>query len=128
MDMKAMNKSKEVIKLSKPITVDELFELMEQNKEMFPGTFKKAKVGKAINFDVYMQILPKVIVKGNTVTVKKFNSSTKVGIGGGPMMDFKAMKQSKDAIKEGGLKSAIQAGPQYFHAVCDNMVELLKDY
>ena len=127
MDLKAMSKTKEVITLNKPLTIDELYDIMEQNKEMFPGSFKKG-FGKSISFDVYMTIWPKIKIKGNTVIVRKYSKSSSVSIGGGPAVDIKAAKQSMGAIKEGGMKGALQAGPQYFNSICDNMVEILKDY
>jgi len=130
MDMKTMQKAVEKYTLREPMTLDELHQLMTTrwNAEM-PGTFKlkKGLFGKSITFDTYMQVQPKVSVKNNIVTCRKFNSSTTVSVGGSPATDIKNMKERLDAAKEGGLKKAALGGVEYFLGVCDAMREILKD-
>ena len=130
MGFKEMSKSVEKYTLSASITIDELYSLMaERWGEGMPGKFKlkKGLFGKRVLFDVYMQIQPRVTVKENVVTVRKTQKSTKVGIGGGPMMDIKDMKQRAAALKEGGIKKAMFGGQEYFNNVCDALREVLKD-
>lgn len=127
MDLKTMQKSSEKFTLRDSITLDELHGLMTQNDAEFPGRFKlkKGLFGKSITFDVVMQTLPKVTVKDNLVTVRRFRSSSTVSVGGMPAMDFKAMSQTSDAIKSGGLGKAVTGGQEYFLSVCDAMRALL---
>jgi len=128
MDMKTMQKTVEKIVLQEPITLEELHELMKQNSENMPGKFKfkKGLFGKSILFDVFMQTQPRITVKENTVTVRRMGNSTSVGVGNMPAMDFKAMKQTAQAVKGGGLGKAVSGGAEYFVSVCDAMVELLQ--
>jgi len=128
MDMKAMKKSVEKIVLKDPITLEELYELMKGNSDKFPGKFKfkKGLFGKSILFDIFMQVQPRVTVKENRVTVRRMGNSTTVGVGNMPAMDFKALKQSAQAVKGGGLGKAVSGGAEYFVSVCDAMVDLLK--
>lgn len=129
MDLKAMGKAVEKYNLSAPMTLDELYELMNQRwAAELPGAYKlkKGLFGKSILFDVYMQVQPKITVKGNLVTCRKMNSQTTVS-SGGLGIDLKASKQYMAAMKEGGLKKAVSGGPEYFHGVCDALREVLKD-
>jgi len=129
MDLKAMGKSVEKYTLNAPMTIEELHDLMNQrwNAEL-PGKFKlkKGLFGKSILFDVYMQVQPRITVKNNLVTCRKMNSQSTMS-SGGMGIDLKASKQYAQAIKEGGVKSAIAGGPQYFHGVCDALREMLAD-
>ena len=128
MDMKTMQKTVEKLTLREPMTIDELRTLLGE-KWTGPGNyqFKKGLFGKSIQFDTIMQIQPRVSIKENVVTIRKIKSSTKVGIGGGPMIDYKDAKQRKDAAKEGGLKAAMFGGHENFQAVCEKIKELLAD-
>jgi len=74
-----------------------------------------------------MQTFPRVTVKNNIVTVRRFNSSTQVSVLGSPSVDIKDMSQRIEAAKEGGLKKAALGGQEYFLEVCDEMREILKD-
>jgi len=130
MDIKTMQKAVEKYTLKDPMTLDELYQLMTMRwGEELPGTFKlkKGLLGKSIQFDVYMQVQPKVTVKDNVVTCRKFTSSTEVSVGGSPGIDIKNMKQRIEAGKEGGIKKAAMGGVEYFLGVCDGMREVLKD-
>ena len=130
MNFKEMAKSVEKYTLTEPITADELFALMsERMTAELPGKFKlkKGLFGKSIAFDVYQQVMPSVSVKGNVVKVQKLQISTGVSIGGGPAIDIKATQQRIAAAKEGGFKSAMFGGHEYFIKVCDALREALAD-
>ena len=124
-ELKEMSKVVEKFTLKDPMTLDELHQFMIQRwtAEM-PGKFKlkKGLFGKRIEFDVYMQILPRVTVKGNVVTVRRQQQSTTVG-----GVDFKDAKQRMAAAKEGGLKKAAMGGMEYFVNVRNAMREVLQD-
>ena len=130
MDIKTMQKAVEKYTLREPMTLDELHQLMTQrwNAEL-PGTFKlkKGLLGKSIQFDVYMQVQPKVTIKDNVVTCRKFTNATEVSVGKSPSIDIKNAKQRIDAAKEGGVKKAALGGVEYFLGVCDAMREVLMD-
>ena len=124
-EIKEMSKTAEKFTLKEPITLDELYQLMTQRwtAEM-PGKFqlKKGLFGKSIKFDLYMQILPVVTVKGNVVTVRRQQQSTTVG-----GVDIKDTKQRMAAAKEGGLKKAALGGAEYFQNIRNAMREVLGD-
>jgi hypothetical protein len=124
-EMKEMSKTVEKFTLRDPMTLDELFELMTRRWTAdMPGKFKlkKGLFGKSIKFDLYMQQLPVVRVKGNVVTVRRQQQSTTVG-----GVDIKDAKQRMAALKEGGLKKAALGGAEYFAGIRDAMREILKD-
>ena len=125
MNLKEMSKIVEKFTLKESMTIDELHQLMtERWTAEMPGKFKlkKGLFGKRIEFDVYMQILPRVSVKGNVVTVRRQQQSTQVG-----GVDFKDAKQRMAAAKEGGLKKAAMGGMEYFVNVRNAMREILQD-
>jgi len=125
MDMKTMSKTVEKFTLREPVTLEDLYALMTQRwTAQLPGNFKlkKGLFGKSIQFDVYMNMQPKVTVKDNVVTVRRWESSTQVN-----GIDFKAATQRIDALGSGGLKKAAFGGLEYFIGVCDAMRELLSD-
>ena len=124
-EIKEMSKVVEKFTLKDPMTLDELYQLMtERWTTQMPGKFKlkKGLLGKRIQFDVYMLMLPVVTVKGNVVTVRRQQQSTKVG-----GVDFKEAKQRMTAAKEGGLKKAAMGGVEYFFNVRNAMREILQD-
>ena len=134
MDMKAMMKASEDYKLREPLTLEELFDIMERNPIGFPGQFtlKKGLFGKAIVFDKFAEVQPWVFVKNKTVQVRKVD--TGVGSSNDPdegiAIDLAAAARDMKAFKEGGFQgvlSGYSAGPIYFHSVCDRMRELLQD-
>ena len=127
MGLKEMSKSVEKFTLREPISLEELHNLMLQGGTEFPGKFKlkKGLFGKSIIFDVLMQIQPRVSVKDNVVTVRKVQSSTKVGVGG-MAVDVKATQQRMQAAKEGGLGKAFTGGIDYFLNVIEAMRGLLQ--
>ena len=127
MDKKDMHKANEKIELSAPMTIEELFELMQQNASAIPGEFKlkKGMMGKKIEFAVYMQTQPVVSIKDKTVKVNRVFNKTSVSVGG-IGGDIKNMKERVAAAKEGGLAKAAFGGQEYFVNVCSAMVELLK--
>ena len=129
MDLKAMSKTVEKYTLREALSYEDLYNVMIQSGVQFPGQFKLSKgiLGKSIVFDVYMQVQPKVTIKDNVVTVRKMSNSSSVSVMGGPAIDIKASKQSKDAMKEGGFMKGITGGGDYFNDVCDLMREVLKD-
>jgi len=130
MDLKTMQKAVEKYTLKESMTIDDLNSLMTQRwTEEMPGKFKlkKGLFGKSIQFDVYMQVLPKVTVKDNVVTCRKMQSSTTVSVGGSSGVDIKNTHQRMEAAKEGGLKKAAFGGVEYFLGVCDAMREILGD-
>ena len=129
MDLKEMNKQKEVFTLREPIELDALFALMQQSGLPWPSNYqlKKGLMGKSIAFEVYMTIEVKISVKNNVVTVAKFTNSTTVSVGGGPAVDFKANKQFREAAKEGGLMAGAMAGVNRFHEIIDLVRQLLQD-
>ena len=130
MDLKEMNKQKEVFTLREPIELDALFTLMQQSGLPWPSNYqlKKGLLGKNIAFEVYMSIAVKISVKNNTVTVAKFTDSTKVSVGGGPGVDYKHQKQMKDAKAEGaGFMEAAMAGVNRFHEIIGLVGQLLQD-
>lgn len=130
MSMEVLTKSVEKITLTEAMTLEQLYDLMTNNQEKLPGKFKlkKGMLGKSINFDVFMQVEPRITVKDNVVTVRRVGKSTEVGIGNMPSMDFKDMKQRFSAVKEGGIKKSVTGGAEYFVGVCNAMVELLAPY
>lgn len=130
MKMDALSKNVEKIELKQAMTLEELYELMMENSEKMPEKFKlkKGLMGKAIEFNVIMQTVPRITVKDNIVTIRRMGKSTQVGIGNMPSLDFKDLKQRAKAVKEGGLGKAISGGADYFVSVCDAMVELLTTY
>ena len=127
MDKKDLYKAKEMITLSAPMTIEELFDFMQQNAAAIPGQFKfkKGLMGKKIEFGVYMQTQPVVTVKDKTVKVTRVFNKTEVSVGG-VGGDIKNMKERMAAAKEGGLAKAAFGGQEYFVNVCAAMVELLK--
>ena len=127
MDKKDLYKAGEKIELSAPMTIEELFDLMQQNSASIPGQFqmKKGLMGKKIEFGVYMQTQPVVSVKDKTVKVTRVFNKTEVSVGG-VGGDIQNMKDRMAAAKEGGLKKAAFGGQEYFVDVCAAMVELLK--
>ena len=130
MDMKELQKAVEKYTLRSPMAIEDLYQLMTErwNAEL-PGAYKlkKGLMGKSIMFDVYMQVQPKVTIKGNVVTCLKTTNSTEVSVLGGPSLDIKNTKERIAAAKEGGLKAAAFGGVEYFLGVCDAMREILKD-
>jgi hypothetical protein len=128
MNINVMKKTVEKIVLREPITLEYLYELMIQTPAKLPGSFKlkKGLMSKSIYFDVFVQEQPRITVKGNTVTVRRMRKKSNVGIGNMPSMDFKAMKQTAQAVKDGGFTKSISGGAEYFVSVCDAMRELLK--
>ena len=127
MDLKSMSKVVEKLVLHDSISLEELHNFMEQTGISFPGKFKlkKGLFGPYIGFDTFMQVQPRIKVKGNTVVIRKINVSTQVGVGG-MSIDIKATQQSIGAVKEGGLGKAISGGQEYFLSVIEKTRELLK--
>lgn len=127
MNMDVMKKSVEKITLKEEMSLDQLYDLMKENQEELPAKFKlkKGLMGKSINFDVFMQTEPRITVKDKVVTIRRMGSSTKVGIGSMPSLDYKDMKQRVKAVKDGGIKKSVTGGAEYFVGVCNAMVELL---
>jgi len=124
---KAKWKNVEKYTLREAMTIEDLFELMKNNWSAdIPGSFKfkKGLFGKSIAFDAFMQVQPKVSVKGNIVTVLRVSNSSGVSVGG---VNIKEMEQRNKAAKEGGFKAAITGGQDYFNNVCTAMRELLSD-
>ena len=130
MDLKTAQKAVEKYTLKEPVTLEALNELMTERwiAEM-PGRFqlKKGLLGSSILFDTYMQVQPKVTVKGNVVTCLKTTNSTEVSVLGSPSMDVKNTKERIAAAKEGGLKAAAFGGVEYFLGVCNALGEILQD-
>ena len=126
-EMKEMLKNPIKIELSAPMTIEELFDLMQQNAAAIPGQFelKKGLMGKTIVFGIYMQEKPVISVKGNTVKITRMTDKTEVkvmGVGG----DIANMKERAAALKEGGLKAMAMGGHEYFYNVRVSIAELLK--
>lgn len=130
MDMKVLQKTVEKIVLKEPISLEKLYELMIENQEKMPGKFKLKKgiIGKSILFDVFMKTQPKITLKENTIIIRRVGNTTSVGVGNMPAMDFKAIKQSVQAVKEGGLSKSVSGGAEYFGNVCNATREILKNY
>jgi len=128
MDMKAMSKSSEKFTLRDPMTLEDINSLLSEKWDG-PGAFKlkKGLFGKSILFDTVMQIQPRLYVKENAIIVRKVSNSVKVGVGSGPMIDYKDAKQRVSALKEGGLKSAAFGGNDNFTSVCEKLREILQD-
>ena len=101
---------------------------MVQNETDFPGRFrlKKGLFGKAIVFDTYMTIQPRISVKDNKVKISVLQQSTSVKVGNMPSIDIKATKQVLQAAKEGGLGKALTGGPEYYNSIADALRELLQ--
>ena len=129
MSFKEMTKTVEKFTLREPISLDELFDLMNGSGIVFPGKFKlkKGLFSKAIVFDLIMQIQPRVKVKDNVVIVRKVRSSTKISVGGMPGVDIKATGQRIQAAQEGGLGKAFTGGADYFLNVVEAMRGLLQN-
>ena len=128
MDMKAVSKSVEKLTLREPMTPEEINSLLLEKWDGF-GKFKLKKgiFGKFIQFDTVMQIQPRLTVKDNAIIVRKISNSTKVGIGGGPMTDYKDTKQRVSALKEGGVSAAAFGGHENFTNVCEKIKEILRE-
>ena len=130
MTMELMSKNVEKIDLKEAMTLDDLYKIMQEHSDDLPGEFKlqKGLLGKSINFKVYMQAEPRVTVKDNTVTVRKMGSKTNDGSGGIPSIDYKNLKQSVKAVKDGGLGKSVTGGAEYFVNICNAMVDILEPY
>lgn len=129
MDINVLKKTTEKITLKDPMTIEELYELMMQNSDKMPGKFKfkKGLLGKSIMFDVFMQNQPRITVKDDLVTIRRMGNKTSVGIGDLPSMDFKAIKEGFEAVKDGGISKVVSGGAEYFVSVCDAMLALLSN-
>ena len=134
MDMKAMMKAAEDYKLREPLTLEELFDIMQTSNIAFPGQFKISKgvFGKAIVFDTFAEVQPRVTVKDKTVKVRKTETNTGSTIPSrdrkeGLRIDLTEAARDIKAMKEGTFTAGLTAGPDYFNAVCDRMRELLQD-
>ena len=127
MDLKAMTKAVEKFTLREELTLEQLYDVMMQSGIQFPSQFKLTKglLGKAIDFEVYMQVLPKVTIKNNVVTVRRTESKSTISVLGSPGVDLKAQKQGREAAKQGGFMKSITGGQDYFNDVCDLMRQAL---
>ena len=128
MTIKEMAKVVEKFELRDPISLDELYNLMTQGGIEFPGKFRKKKgflFGPYIGFDTYMNVQPRVKVKGNRVTIRKINSSAQIGVGR-THIDIKATGQRIQAVKTGGMGKALTGGQEYFFNVIEKVRETLK--
>ena len=136
--MKLMEKTKESIVLREPVSLDGLYNLMEQDKARLPGEFKleKGLLGASIVFDKYMNIGAKVSVKESTVTVSRTeqNKSVSRQQGGKNRMSFNQMSdfvQSTqsviNAVQTGEFGDDLTGGLNYFQSICDAMRELLQN-
>ncbi|MDL2237541.1 hypothetical protein LJC56_06900 [Christensenellaceae bacterium OttesenSCG-928-K19] len=125
--MASFTKNKEVMKLNKAMTLEEIEQILCErlDTEKFQFKLKKGIMGKGIEFETVMQILPRLTVKGDEVRILRVTSKTTVSVGGSPGMDFKAMGQFSNAIKDGGIKGALTGGQSYFESVCDAVREAL---
>ena len=123
MDLKAMTKTTEKFTLREELSLEQLYDVMMQSGIQFPSQFKLAKglLGKAIDFEVYMQVLPKITVKNNVVTVRRTESKSTISVLGSPSVDLKAQRQGRDAAKQGGFMKSITGGQDYFNDICDLM-------
>ena len=120
--------------LKEPMSLDELYDLMTQNKNAFPGNFKlkKGLFGSSIDFDVRMYLQPKINVKNNIVTVKtvqRENNNT-VKVGG---VDLGSLQKGLQTVKEGGLGGLVNSvadslteGENYYQNIVNSMEELLQ--
>ena len=127
MDLNALSASVEKLTLRVAITLEELNSLLLYKWDG-PGKFKfkKGLFGKSIKFDIVMGIQPRVTVKDNIVIIRKTSNSTKVGIGGGPMVNYKSAKQRMSALKDDGLKAATFNGHDNFITICEKITEILR--
>ena len=137
MDMKTMMKAAEDYKLREPLTLEELFDIMQTSNIAFPGQFKitKGVFGKAIVFDTFAEVKPRITVKDKTVKVRKTETNTGSTIPSrereeGLRINLTEAAHDIKTMKEGGfdgLLSGHGSGPEYFNNVCDRMRELLQD-
>ena len=137
MDMIAMTKAAEDYKLREALTLEELFDIMQTSNIAFPGQFKISKglLGKAIVFDTFAEVKPRVTIKDKTVKVRKTETNTGSTIPSrdreeGLRINLTGAARDIKAMKEGGfngLLSGHSSGPEYFNNVCDRMRELLQD-
>ena len=127
--MASVTKNKEVLKLKKAMTLEEIDQILRErlDSEKYKFSLKKGIMGKGIEFETVMQVLPRLTVKGDELRVLRVDSKTTVSFGGGPGMDFKAMGQFSSAVKEGGIKGALSGGQDYFDGVCDAVREALSE-
>ena len=128
MDLKTMSASVEKLTLREPMTLEALNRLLLEKWDG-PGRFKlkKGLFGKSIQFDTVMQLQPRLTVKDSAVIVRKVSNSTRVGFGGGPMIDYKDTKQRVSALKEGSAKAAAFGGHENFERVCEKIKEILRN-
>ena len=131
--MDAIMKSKETLVLREPVSLDELYILMEQSKDRFPGDFKlkKGLFGTSIVFDKHMDFGAKVQVKEDTVILKRkepsnnTNSHKRKSIG--QLVEVAETAQSAiNAVKAGEVSEDLMGGPNYFKSICEAMHELLQ--
>jgi len=131
--IEAMKKSKESLVLREPITLDELYSLMEQGRARFPGDFKlkKGLFGASIVFKRYMDIGAKITTKENTVIVKRteveknVNRNNRMSIS--KMADIVQTTQSViHTVKTGEVSENLMGGANYFKGICEVMHELLQ--
>ena len=137
MDMKTMMKAAEDYKLREPLTLEELFDIMQTSNIVFPGQFKISKglFGKAIVFDTFAEVQPRVTVKDKTVKVRKAETNTGSTIPSrqreeGVRINLNRAAGDIKTMKEGGLDGLLSghsSGPEYFNNVCDRMRDLLQD-
>ena len=69
-----LKKSKEILSLREYISLEELFNLMDQDRSRFPGEFKlkKGLFGTAIVFDKYMGFGATIKVKESMIIIMPF--------------------------------------------------------
>ena len=133
--LKEMNKSVEKFNLKAGMSIEELFQLMNErwNSELPAGPFiiKKGMMGQSIQFPTYQRIQPVVTIKGTTVVCKKTEGAQMKVMG----VDHKDKRQRDAAFKGGkeeggflgGMKAAAMGGIEYYLAVCNTLRGILAD-
>ena len=133
MDMEIIRKKKEKLTLRDPLSLEELFSIMEAAKDQFPGAFQlqKGLFGSAITFDKYMNFGVKIKVKDALVTLLRMDPSSNSGNPRSQSMEqlgkvVNAAQEIMSSMSTGVVSDELMGGPKYFAMICDTMGELLQ--
>lgn len=121
--MKSMMDTKRKIELSSPMELEQLFEHLKAaipDEKFGAPELKKGLFGKSIVYPKTSRAIPRIKVKGSTVTISKEmdTSTSSVSVGG------VSMTLDKDMRGTAGFGTA-KDGSEYFIAVADAVTEAL---
>ena len=128
-----LKKSKEILSLREYISLEELFNLMDQDRSRFPGEFKlkKGLFGTSIAFDKYMGYGTIIKVKESMIVIKRIspssNNRSHKNQSISHLVEIVDSSQNViDAVTTGKVSDDLLGGPNYFKNICEVMRELLQ--